>query len=360
MHSLLAYCRPGYEADTGNELTDIATNRNRYGYPALTPGQGYVEFHFYAEGDADALAKSVPVSDTIFPRQIVVCSAKREAIDKNDRISPILEDVSDLCESIKAKLGNVVVEYADTEDGKVLAKFCRKFSVPLRQALRNKGLLSAKENTDKPQLHVFFTDFDSYYLGYSLPQCRSVHVNGICRLKFPPDAPSRSTLKLEEAIREMVHQTYQDDMFREGARAVDLGACPGGWTYQLVQRQMFVEAVDNGLIDDKLMASGLVEHYAEDGFVYKPQFGRVELLVCDMIEQPDRVTQLMGEWLVNGRTNHVIYNLKLPMKRRYETVTAARQHLLAMLEKAGIKVNIQIRHLYHDRDEVTAVVLQKL
>ena len=360
MHSLLAYCRPGYESDTANELTELATAASRFGYPTLKSGQGFVEFNFYAEGDADAFARDTKVSNTIFPRQMFVCSAKQSGIDKGDRISPVIDDVEALCEFLKAKLGNVVVEYADTEAGKALAKFCRKFAVPLRQALRNKGLLTAKENATKPQLHLFFTDFDCYHLGYSLSTSRSSHANGICRLKFPVDAPSRSTLKLEEAIREMVPQAYQDDIFRDGARAVDLGACPGGWTYQLVQRDMFVEAVDNGLIDDKLMATGLVEHFAEDGFVYKPQFGRVELLVCDMIEQPDRVTQLMGEWLVKGRTNHVIYNLKLPMKRRYETVTAARQHLLSMLEKAGIKVNIQIRHLYHDRDEVTAVVLQKL
>ena len=27
---------------------------------------------------------------------------------------------------------------------------------------------------------------------------------------------------------------------------VDLGACPGGWTYQLVKRGLFVYAVDHG------------------------------------------------------------------------------------------------------------------
>ncbi|VEB88410.1 putative RNA 2'-O-ribose methyltransferase [Citrobacter koseri] len=31
-----------------------------------------------------------------------------------------------------------------------------------------------------------------------------------------------------------------------GMYAVDLGACPGGWTYQLVKRNMWVYSVDNG------------------------------------------------------------------------------------------------------------------
>ena len=33
--------------------------------------------------------------------------------------------------------------------------------------------------------------------------------------------------------------------------AVDLGACPGGWTYQLVKRNMWVYSVDNGPMAQK-------------------------------------------------------------------------------------------------------------
>ena len=96
----------------------------------------------------------------------------------------------------------------------------------------------------------------------------------------------------------MLSAKQQEQVLRTGGRAVDLGACPGGWTYQLVKRGMYVEAIDNGLVADSLMQTGLVEHHAADGFTYKPQFGRVDLLVCDMIEQPDRVAKLMGDWLV--------------------------------------------------------------
>ncbi len=138
---------------------------------------------------------------------------------------------------------------------------------------------------------------------------------GIHRLKFPTDAPSRSTLKLEEAIVTMLDARQREQVLRAGGRAVDLGACPGGWTYQLVQREMYVEAVDNGLIADSLMKTGLVGHFAEDGFTYRPEYGRVDLLVCDMIEQPDRVARLMGDWLVKQLADHAIFNLKLPMKK---------------------------------------------
>ena len=157
----------------------------------------------------------------------------------------------------------------------------------------------------------------------------------------------------------MLTPAQQQQIFREGGRAVDLGACPGGWTYQLVDRQMYVEAIDNGLIDEKLMASGLVEHFAADGFTYRPQFGRVDLLVCDMIEQPDRVARLMGDWLVNRWADHAIFNLKLPMKKRYETVTQAMADLTARLQKLDDSFVIRLRHLYHGRDEITVSILRE-
>lgn len=52
--------------------------------------------------------------------------------------------------------------------------------------------------------------------------------------------------------------------------AVDLGACPGGWTYQLVQRNMWVSSVDNGPMAQSLMDTGQVTWLREDGFKYRP------------------------------------------------------------------------------------------
>ena len=156
----------------------------------------------------------------------------------------------------------------------------------------------------------------------------------------------------------MLSDKQQSKVLRSGGRAVDLGACPGGWTYQLVKRGMYVEAIDNGLIADSLMSTGLVEHHAADGFTYRPQFGRVDLLVCDMIEQPDRVAKLMGDWLVKHWATHAIFNLKLPMKRRYETVVEAMTSLNSRLDALDDAFAVKVRHLYHDRDEVTVTIVR--
>ena len=79
---------------------------------------------------------------------------------------------------------------------------------------------------------------------------------GIPRLRFPADAPSRSTLKLEEAFHVFIPADEWDERPASGMHAVDLGACPGGWTYQLVKRSMMVHSVDNGPMAPSLMETG--------------------------------------------------------------------------------------------------------
>ncbi len=359
MASVLAYCRAGYEADLGKELTEKATLLNCYGYPVFSPGQGYVEYMCHQAKDADRLGRKLAVAQTIFARQLFVVTDTFEALDKTDRLGPVLDAVK-MHDNPDMKNGMLFVDHADTDEGKDLAKLCRKFSVVLRQALRKHFCLTYKEKPDSRGIHVFFIDFDKCKVGYSYPDVRSAHANGIYRLKFPTGAPSRSTLKLEEAILTMLTDDQRAQIFRAGARAVDLGACPGGWTFQLVKRGMHVEAIDNGAIDDDLMATGQVEHFAADGFTYRPQMGRVDLLVCDMIEQPDRVAKLMGDWLVKKWTDHAVFNLKLPMKKRFETVTEAIASLKARLEKLDDKFVMHLRHLYHDRDEITVTIVREM
>jgi len=358
-NALLAYCRPGYENDTANELTALATDMQCFGYPEVQKDEGVVRFIFFAPGHAEDVVKSVAVSDTIFIRQMFVVTGALDEVPREDRVGPILKLLSQLHDNGDEYYGDVRVEYPDTESGKTVAKFCRKFVVPLRQALRGKGLLTAKEQVARPALHILFTSFEHIVVGESYQGTRSELPLGICRLKFPPHAPSRSTLKLEEAIVTMMTAAEREQVFREGGRAVDLGACPGGWTYQLVHRGLFVEAIDNGSIADSLMATGQVEHFAADGFSYRPQFGRVDLLVCDMIEQPDRVARLMGDWLKQHLATHAIFNLKLPMKKRYETVRSNLHDLTGRLRASGDTFTLRVRHLYHDRDEVTVTVIRQ-
>lgn len=356
---LLCYCRSGYEQNLAQELEQVCAQAEVFGYAKVIPNSGYVFFSLYTSVALAEINPLIKFSEIMFARQLVWVFDYIQVLDRNDRLVQIQAS----CAAVMADdflARTAVVESADTEDGKELAKFCRKFTVPLRQMLRQEDWLyqrKSKQAIAGLTVHAFFEHGSAVYLGVTLPGNRSAHENGIYRLKFPQDAPSRSTLKLEEAINTFLTPVQQTTLLHADATAVDLGACPGGWTYQLVQRKLHVEAVDNGAMDEALMATGYVTYASADGFKYKPQYGKVDWLVCDMIEQPNRVAVLMAQWLVEGWAQNTIFNLKLPMKQRFTAMQNARNEIESRLQTAGISFTWQAKHLYHNRDEVTVCIL---
>ncbi|MGF1747503.1 MULTISPECIES: 23S rRNA (cytidine(2498)-2'-O)-methyltransferase RlmM [Vibrio] len=351
MKQLMLYCRSGFEKECAGEIQDKATQLEVFGFPRVKNNSGYVLFECYQEGDAAKLVRDLDFKSLIFARQIFAIASELESLPSDDRISPILESLSQV--DGLPMCGDLRIETPDTNEAKELLKFCRKFTVPVRQAMRGKGLLYNKDNAKKPVMHICFTEPGHCYIGYSLPVNNSAFFMGIPRLKFPADAPSRSTLKLEEAFHVFIPKEEWDTRLASGMWGVDLGACPGGWTYQLVRRSMFVHAIDNGMMADSLMDTGQVKHHQADGFKFEPPRKNVTWLVCDMIEKPSRVAQLMGEWLIKGWAKETIFNLKLPMKGRYDEVLQDIENLKIFLIENKVKFTLQAKHLYHDREEIT-------
>ena len=352
LNKVILYCRSGFEKECAAEITEKASQLEVYGFAKAKENSGYVSFECYQEGEAEKLIAKIPFGSLIFARQFFAAGDLLQHLPTEDRITPIVT----VLEGVIQKAGTLRVEVPDTNEGKELAAFCRKFTVPLRQVLRDKRILLRTENASRPVIHVFFIASGCCYVGYSLSNNNSPFHMGIPRLKFPSDAPSRSTLKLEEAFHIFIPYEEWDERLVGGMHAVDLGACPGGWTYQLVQRSMMVQAVDNGMMDQKLMDTGQVKHYREDGFKFEPKRNNITWLVCDMVEKPARITELMVKWLVNGWCREAIFNLKLPMKKRYEEVKQNLTFLDEQLKENGVNALIQAKQLYHDREEVTVHV----
>ena len=234
--------------------------------------------------------------------------------------------------------------------------------MPLRNHLKKAGYLGkSAQARNSMTLHILFIRSGCCYVGYAYNHNRSPFLMGIPRLKFSAEAPSRSTLKLEEAILTFVPQAEEKKRFTDSMTGVDLGACPGGWTYQLVKRGVFVYAVDHGKMAASLHETGRIEHCAEDGFKFQPPKRKtIDWLVCDMVEQPIRISKLIAKWLINGWCRETIFNLKLPMKKRYQEVQLCLNYLSDELAKNGFRFSIQAKHLYHDREEITVhIALQK-
>ena len=238
----------------------------------------------------------------------------------------------------------------DTNEGKTLSAFTRRFQPLLETALREQGKLL--DDVKLPRLHIFFPDKSSALIGISDPHNSAAAIMGIVRQSMPAEAPSHSTLKLAEAIEVFMDRSEQTRLLRQSMTAVDLGAAPGGWTWQLARRGIRVAAVDNGPMKGVLANHPLVQHLKQDGFKYAPRKA-VDWLVCDMVDKPSKVAALIGEWFAAGLCKHAIFNLKLPMKQRLAALDSALGGIRKRLDDEGINYRMMAKQLYHDREEVT-------
>ncbi|MFQ3788477.1 23S rRNA (cytidine(2498)-2'-O)-methyltransferase RlmM [Halomonas sp. A29] len=345
---LLFYCRPGFEHDAAAEVVACVEHLDWHGRVEYSPQEGFVRFVVDDARPANELHRELRFDRLIFARQSLV-ALQPLSLARDDRLSTIVEQVV----ASGWSFDSVWHETPDTNDGKALTGLIKALTRPLESALRRRGALRRKAAGRR--LHLFWTDGDRVQLGMSFPGNRSELPGGIRRLRFPQAAPSRSTLKLEEAWHEFVPREEWDVRLGEGMQAADLGAAPGGWTWQLVSRGMHVFAIDNGPMNSDLMATGMVEHLREDGFVWAPPY-RLDWLVCDIVDKPSRVTAMVQRWLIQRWCREAIFNLKLPMKRRWEEVARCLALLEEALHDAGIRAELRCRQLYHDREEVTVHV----
>lgn len=352
-HGILVQCRPGFEADASLELQAAASAARLDGSTDTQPGSGFVVFELTTPAPHDDIRRRLDLTRLIFSRQGFRILAVVDELPERDRLTPLRDAIAATGERFSAAL----LETPDTNDGKAQSGFLRRFGPLLEGALTNDGRLRP-DSPHLPRLHVFLEGPRRAWLGVSHASEGSSWPMGIPRLRMPKDAPSRSTLKLAEAFMTLLTPDEQKSTLRPGLTAVDLGAAPGGWSWQLTSRGLRVTAIDNGPLASALLATGLVEHLRADGFTWKPK-KPVDWLVCDMVEQPSRIAPLIADWLATGRCRRSIFNLKLPMKRRHDEVERCRGLIEQRLAAAGIKYVLRIKHLYHDREEVTCYLARR-
>ena len=351
---IVAHCRAGFEAETARDLTQIAAAADATIDPIVTRDSALVTARIRDAPSptfgqwSGAIARRPP----IFARSIAFGSGPEQLFDRAatgrpDRLTPLVASIERLADH--APFCALWLEYPDTNDGKSLSTLAHRLDARLKAALREKAWLI--ERPRGTRLHVIWVDGATAYVGVSDSAWGSPWPAGIPRLKLPRDAPSRSTLKLGEAIAVFLGP-HETELLRAGMRAVDLGAAPGGWTWQLAHRGLRVDAVDNGPLKGNVALNPRVRHIRADGFTFRPRTS-VDWLVCDIVEQPIRVARLVADWVAGGLAARAIFNLKLPMKKRYEEVSRCRRAIEEILDRARTHLGLRFKQLYHDREEVT-------
>lgn len=336
----LLYCRAGFEQDCAQEALRQARQQKPViaEQPAIIADSGYVVVALNEQ--------QLNYRELIFARQLIRLHHIITPLPERDRLTPILSAVA----TLPGSFGTLWLEAPDTNEGKLLSTFTRRFQPLLESALREQGRLQDDPRTTR--LHIFFPDKSSALIGTSDPHNSAATIMGIVRQSMPPEAPSRSAMKLAEAIEVFMDRSEQTRLLRQGMTAVDLGAAPGGWTWQLVRRGIRVTAVDNGSMKGALANHPLVQHLRQDGFKYAPRKA-VDWLVCDIVDQPAKVAALIGAWFAAGLARHAIFNLKLPMKQRLAALDGALNGIRTRLDEEGINYRMIAKQLYHDREEVT-------
>jgi 23S rRNA (cytidine2498-2'-O)-methyltransferase len=342
MDSNLLLCRPGFESDCAAELDERGATLGLGGFARARPGEGWLTWH--APGQPAWRVLSPP---PVFARTAWPAVADFDGLPEGDRVTPLLEMLPE------GRFAALRLEHADTNAGRALQRFLRGFRKAMEQSMRRHQLLDPQESRI---LHIFFRDSSEGVLGVSrIPQAGPWE-NGIPRLRLSARAPSRSALKIEEACLRLMTPAEREQWLRHGRSAVDLGAAPGGWTWYLASRGVQVLAVDHGRLAPELEAEYPVEHCSADAFTFKPA-KTVDWLVCDVVDKPARTLSLMEKWLRHDWARLALFNLKLPMKRRHASLSAMLESLQTGLASAGREMRIAAAHLYHDREEVTVLVM---
>lgn len=215
----------------------------------------------------------------------------------------------------------------------------------LRTRLEDHAPWAADEHT----LQAFFVAPDvAWWSAVSAPQRGvlervMVHAPGGVFV-IPDDArpPSRAFKKLQEAL------LHADASFLPHQTVVDLGACPGGWSWVALQAGARVVAVDRSPLDAALMAHPRLQFVKADAFSHRPP-ERVDWLVCDVIAFPQRTLELVQQWVGERLCKAFCVTFKFRGDEHHAVVESAK----ALMEK-----NCRaffIRQLQNNKNECTAV-----
>jgi len=177
--------------------------------------------------------------------------------------------------------------------------------------------------------------------------CSSPYPDG--QVRFVEDrvsAPSRAYLKLWEAL------TLLGVMPRPGELCLDLGSCPGGWTWVLASLGASVLSVDRAPIEPHIAAMPGVEYCQGSGFGFDPRVAggpgaRVDWLCSDMACYPARLYELVRRWLDADACRNFVCTLKCQGDADFETIQAF----------AAIPGS-RVMHLAHNKHELTWALIR--
>lgn len=169
-------------------------------------------------------------------------------------------------------------------------------------------------------------------------QCSSPYKNG--EVLFAEDKetpPNRAYLKLWEFF------TITGIRPTPNALCLDLGACPGGWSWVLATLGCRVISIDKSPLAPNIAAMKNVTFRSGSVFAIEPEKHEpVDWLFSDVACYPARLLGLVQRWMAAGKARNFCCTIKLQGETDHEAVRAF----------AAIPGS-HVRHLYHNKHELT-------
>ena len=179
-------------------------------------------------------------------------------------------------------------------------------------------------------------------------ECTSAFKNGeVIFHEDKENPPSRAYLKLWETF------TLIDDpeiLPKAGDLTLDVGSCPGGWTWVLANYGADVYSYDKAPIDDRLMARENVKYFCQSAFALEPkEFDRpIKWFCSDIICYPPRLLNLVKRFYDSGIVENFICTIKFQGETDFKTMNEYLEYI----------PHSKIYHLYNNKHEVTWVSLK--
>lgn len=127
--------------------------------------------------------------------------------------------------------------------------------------------------------------------------------------------PSRAYLKLWELF------TLYKIKPESGMRVLDVGSCPGGWTWVLQQIGCEVVSVDKAPLDPKVAILPRIDFRQESAFGLKPQLiGKLDWFFSDIICYPDKLLELVTRFRDSGLVDNFACTIKFQAPTDFETM----------------------------------------
>jgi 23S rRNA (cytidine2498-2'-O)-methyltransferase len=294
-------------------------------------------------GDTILDNEYIAFSTTVLPNSTVISD---NSVSK--QVSDIIVDLdSKIPEGTKLnfhvyamteKYGILETGRADIVKGKVLA------------ALKKKKIFNIRKGFDRTMsfLQILVLPNRSIAVSYiTVEEMSRYHslispfVGGFNNVEDDIKAPSRAFKKIVEA------QEILGKKITEGELLVDLGACPGGWTYIARKNGASVIALDRSPLAEELMQDSMVSFKKDDAFKYQVSTP-VDWVVSDIICAPERILELINYWVIGNNCKNFIFTIKFQGHKDYGMLKKFKK-----FAKENIEFKVILKQLNANKNEVT-------